>query len=429
MCLFPRFFFKDKVSFERGFNEIKCGGCPECLSAKARYWALRSMAQIDKNSVGMMMTLTYDSYVRDSRGNIVGESVDAGVLYKKDAQDFIKRLRYYTDKEGIKIKYIIAGEHGKRTNRRHLHALIFGYQFNDLIFYKRSKRGNIIYTSNTLNKIWKNGICTVDSIKISTQVARYCTKYCAKDTREADDTFMLFSRGIGDESLLEKFNYQSYIYDGIEYPIPKLIWNKFIEKYNQNNYVYNRYLTSYKYIPREFLIRKFGEELGEAYFKLNIKARRRFSNFKWSNPYYQKYLKYWKEKEEYLSLTRPSAFERIRRLPDDKYFAYKQKALEVYDKWRYYNYSNVCPVIPPRSNNKSRYYKWLYSRGISHLPRPSCHIEANDRTQMLKAIEHDKKYKELESFNEKLREKGIKNHLTPLFSEEDAFKDYQLSIN
>lgn len=185
-----------------------------------------------KTSPGVMVTLTYDSY---KEGSTIEElPVDVSLrVNKKHCQDFLKRLRKHFSKITDRpIKYILTAEYGKKTHRAHYHALLFNVTFNDLRQYKRSKRGNIIYKSPTLEKLWSHGICTVDCINLSPKTARYCTKYCAKDAG-VDDTFMLFSRGIGDEELMKRFNGKSYWIDGREYSVPREIWQKYIEsKYN-----------------------------------------------------------------------------------------------------------------------------------------------------------------------------------------------------
>lgn len=246
MCFFP---FNNNdingVAYKKGIKQFKCGGCPECLAEKSRVWALRACAQAMVQKT-CMVTLTYDEYIHDTTtGRILGERiVDLG-LSKKHCQDFIKRLREYFHRvKGVdNIRYIIAAERGKRTNRPHYHAVLFGVEFDDLVKYKKSKRGNWIYKSPTLVKLWQHGeICTVDSLNVTAKVARYCTKYCAKDTRGADDTFMLFSHGIGREQLLKMFNGKNYIIDGREYPIPRDIWQAYIEnKYNIQGY--SRYVS------------------------------------------------------------------------------------------------------------------------------------------------------------------------------------------
>lgn len=88
----------------------------------------------------------------------------------------------------------------------------------------------MIRKSATLEKLWKHGICTVDKLDISAAAARYCTKYAAKDTR-TDDTFMLFSRDIGTQWLMEHFNGLHYQVDGRLFPVPKTIFNKQVEKH------------------------------------------------------------------------------------------------------------------------------------------------------------------------------------------------------
>lgn len=234
MCLlpYPNYWFKSKA-YKMGITEYKCGHCPECLAERAKKWTLRCLAEAE-NNVGMMLTLTYDQYIRDSRGNIVGETVADRCVDKSDCQKFIKRLRYHYPNNNI--KYMITAEYGERTGRPHYHAIIFGLQFEDVAFYKKSKRGNIIYTSHKLFEIWGNGICTVDSINITGKIARYCTKYCAKDGR-SKDTFMLFSRDIGKKALVDKFNFLRYHYDGRKYSIPRNILVQELERrYNMQGY-------------------------------------------------------------------------------------------------------------------------------------------------------------------------------------------------
>lgn len=244
MCFF---LFKnnrfDGVAYKKGVREFECGACPECLAKKSKQWALRCsmQAQVQKCC---MVTLTYDTYIHDTAtGRVIGERVSDLQVNKKDAQKFIKRLRiYFKRKKNVdNIKYLLTAEYGKRTHRAHYHAILFGVEFDDLIRYKKSKRGNWINKSATLDKIWAHGICTVDTVCVNAKIARYCTKYCAKDSR-ADDTFMLFSRGIGQEELLRQFNGISYVVDGREYPIPRTVWRDYIEnKYNIKGFS--------KYIP------------------------------------------------------------------------------------------------------------------------------------------------------------------------------------
>lgn len=273
MCFFPRSVFVKQSKKKSGYMEVGCGHCPECLSKKSRYWSLRCSMQAQVQD-GIMITLTYDNFERDENGKKTGRELPVNrdlKVNKADCQKFIKRLRqyttynvqrefnkkltsflkkyHYTERSNIrkkyaeeisirrkeyvsqrveKLSYLLTAEYGKTTHRAHYHALIFGLKLPDLVPYKRSKRNNQIYLSDTLSKLWNNGICTIDSVKVNGATARYCTKYCSKDSGDSG-TFMLFSHGIGDSELIKQFNGKSYILDGFEYPIPKIIWDKKIE--------------------------------------------------------------------------------------------------------------------------------------------------------------------------------------------------------
>lgn len=354
MCLFPRKNYSfDSIAYKKGITEFECGYCPECLHRRSKVWALRACAEVAKNPIGCMITLTYDQFIRDSNtGKIIGERVDTRALSVRDCQLFIKRLRkHYT---GTKIRYILAGERGKRTDRAHYHVLLFGVDFReDRFFFKRSNRGNIIYRSNTLDKIWKNGICSIDCVNINGKVARYCTKYTAKE--RSDQTFMLFSRGIGDDYLLEKFNGLNYFFDGVEYSIPRIIWNKWLTKHYQNNYIFNLRNATYKYKSlkqyQEFTAKRDLKNnmllslcfsLGMSYkipylptanelFFYRQRQNQTFRNFRDSNSVYKKYIAYWKKRAEEYKERLPDIKTRINQLDDKKYHSYKQFALQCLD--------------------------------------------------------------------------------------------------
>lgn len=344
MCLFP---FPNKSSIYakiKGITEFECGACPECLQKKSRLWALRCSMEA-KVTPGVMVTLTYDTYkvIYGKPTNEENPTNPDIPLSKRDCQLFIKRLRKHFT--GIKIKYLLTAERGKRTNRAHYHALLFGVQFNDLVKYKKSDRGNWIYKSKTLEKIWKNGICTVDCINLSAKTARYCTKYCAKDSG-VDDTFMLFSRGIGEEMLLKQFDGRSYIVDGREYSIPKQIWQKVIEaRYNICGYaryvprvrledtekkIYNAIKRAEKSnkccksIINNYLL---ALEKSEIYHDYGKELNEMYQNFRDNDPQYQAYLDYWHKKAQQYEFSRPAVDSRILALPDSKYRAYKTKAI------------------------------------------------------------------------------------------------------
>ena len=375
MCLFeyPNENYNGPA-YKKGVTSFKCGACPECLAEKARKWALRAVFEA-QYVPSMMVTLTYDSYIRDGRGRIIGEQVSDRTVLKRDCQLFIKRLRKWCTKvysPDHRMKYLITAEYGKRTHRAHYHALLFNVEFPDIVPYKYSKRGNPIYQSKILSEIWHNGICTVDSVNLSAACARYCTKYCAKDAR-TDDTFMLFSRGIGEFGLMGSFNGISYWVDGREYPIPRQIWEKVIS---------DRYKDGKVEFSPKYVSPRCDDE--NRYLK-SVQLRQNYFIIRDSDEQYKSYLAYWAKKGELYEKRLAPPLIRILQLPNDKYYAYKMAALECITRrtcgtpgidlglpsWAIDGF----PVPPPRSGCKSRYNRWLF---VHHLPLSSCYIAAND---------------------------------------------------
>lgn len=383
MCLFPQPVVDiHSVAYKKGLTEFECGACPECLAKRSRAWALRACYEArERKRHGestCMITLTYDQYKYNSRGQIIGEEKPDPTLSvnKKHCQDFMKRLRKHFGKPGV--KYLITAEYGKTTHRAHYHAILFGVHFPDLYFYKKSKRGNLIYKSKTLTDIWQHGICTVDAVNVSAAIARYCTKYCAKDSR-ADDTFMLVSRGIGEEGLLKDFNGRSYWMDGREYSIPKQIWQKVI----QRRYDPEERYMSFKYVNKPGDIPYLEWNRLRKEYELGQVRRRLAQEMRDDDPQYQAYLAYWNKKALIYEAKRPSVPLRILALPNEKYYSYKQAALRLYNQQ-----TSDCEIIPPRSNRKTSYYRWLmrehpilydiHKNIDEHLPCNSCHYTAND---------------------------------------------------
>lgn len=423
MCMFE---FPNRVSVKariKGMEKFECGHCPECLQKKSRLWALRVGMEM-KDNVGMMLTLTYDTYKVDKYGKFtnIENPIDPTIkLDKSHCQKFIKRLRKFLGDR--KIKYIIAAERGKK-GRAHYHALIFGYFFPDVIKYKKSKRGNIIYKSKLLERIWSHGICTVDSINPSAKVARYCTKYCAKDYG-AEETFMLFSRGIGERALLREFNGKSYWVDGREYSIPKQIWQKVIEeRYNIKGYsrYINRVHLEYAERVLHNSIKRFESraaknkkyplplvvaraihrsarrlQSSEAWYQIGKERREKFFFYRDNDIQYQDYLQYWHDKSVVNEISRPSVELRILALPDNKYRTYKNQAIRA-------KHRQVLKrdFVPPRSNSQAflriKEKKVYAEKSFAPLP---CHYRANDTTKKaVKAFEKIK-YKILRQDMEK----------------------------
>lgn len=382
MCFFPNPNLNiNSIAYKKGVEYFDCGVCPECLQKRSSVWALRAVYEAREHVDNCMVTLTYDTYKYDSRGKVVGENpVNPDlVVSKRHAQLFLKRLRKaFPDN---KIKYILCAEYGSTTHRAHYHAIIFNLKFPDLVYYKKSKRGNPIYKSALLTKIWSHGICTVDCINVGAAVARYCTKYCAKS--RSGDTFMLFSHGIGLVGLMRDFNGKGYVIDGRHYPIPRIVWQQYIMQKYGKLYPF----MSYRYVNRVREILhdgSYGSCLNERAYRLSCCARSVYRTVRDKDSVYCSYLDFWQRQGEVFDSLRPSVIERIYSLSDSKYHFYKEAALSCYaDRLL------GIPRIAPGSKSVSRYHRWLFDRymGEYHLPYPPCHNTANDTKRLIKSVD------------------------------------------
>lgn len=98
-----------------------------------------------------------------------------GSLCVRDFQLFMKRLRKHIAPH--KVRFFAGGEYGDLHKRPHYHALLFGYDFPDKKLHSPNG-GQSLYTSATLEKIWKLGFATIGAV--SFESAQYVASYCHK---------------------------------------------------------------------------------------------------------------------------------------------------------------------------------------------------------------------------------------------------------
>ena len=218
MCLNPKWI--------KGLDfPVPCGKCVECRIMNSDVWAYRCMFESRYHKRSCFLTLTYNEENLPLNGN----------LCKKDFQDFMKRLRFYLDKQGVKIRYFGCGEYGAKRQRPHYHIIIFGWQPDDLQFWKLSD-GIPLYLSEFLARVWKKGFISVGRLSLKT--VRYCSKYLvgAPDNyAPLVSPFTLCSRrpGIGLQSIPKSvFESNKLWYDGRFIRTPKCYRDKmnFMEK-------------------------------------------------------------------------------------------------------------------------------------------------------------------------------------------------------
>lgn len=185
---------------------VPCGQCVGCRLEYSRQWAMRCLHEFESaGRVGSFITLTYNS------GNIPAD----GRVHKEVFQKFMKRLR---KKYGNGIRFFACGEYGHQRHRPHYHAVLFGFQFPDLVIHT-VKRGYQYYRSPSLERLWPLGFSLVGSVSFEScaYVARYVMKkQKGDDINEDIQPFVLMSRmpGLGHD-WYEKYKKQIYPNDFI----------------------------------------------------------------------------------------------------------------------------------------------------------------------------------------------------------------------
>ncbi|UPW36336.1 replication initiator protein [Peromfec virus RodF8_48] len=221
MCYSPLYFRVNNSSGmflpEQRFISIPCGKCADCRVNHSKEWAVKCMCHYlalpeHLKCQAWFLTLTYD------------DEHNPNVLIKRDLQLFFKRLRKHF--KFSKIKYFAVGEYGSKTYRPHYHMIIFNVPIPDLVHLKNNIFGDALYTSETISKIWGNGICCIGELSVKS--ASYTARYSLKKYGDSD-IFQLSSNGFGKDYFFQNMKqiisqgFISLSCDGriIKSPIPK----------------------------------------------------------------------------------------------------------------------------------------------------------------------------------------------------------------
>lgn len=245
--------------FGRNSVSIPCGKCFACRSRKRKDMTTRLSNELSLYGEDCcFITLTYNDEnipttslhdIKDSKKMVERgiSSLPVETLLPSDVQKFIKRLRRhleYLPKSPKKrigrdyvttpIRYFAVGEYGSNTARPHYHLLIFGWKPSDLFCFSQRK-GNIVYTSKQLQKLWTFGFSTVQpcGYGVSRYCARYVTKKFVSNSKEKVEPFK--------ESYFPEFSLQSIKNGGIGAP-----WfDKHFEEIISRGYVNYRQGTNF----------------------------------------------------------------------------------------------------------------------------------------------------------------------------------------
>lgn len=214
---------------------IPCGQCIGCRIDRSKQWALRCVLEAKLYEANCFITLTYSD-----------ENLPAnGSLSVRDWQLFMKRLKIaYSWLEPGKgkrkrrkypqIRFYQAGEYGTQFGRPHYHACLFGFDFPDKKFKRYNRNGDKIYESDTLTRVWGNGMCEIGAV--TPQSAAYVARYIMKkitgddavayyDGRKPEFTTMSRRPGIG-AGWLDKFQMDVFpkgyvVHDGRKHRVPR----------------------------------------------------------------------------------------------------------------------------------------------------------------------------------------------------------------
>lgn len=76
------------------------------------------------------------------------------------------------------VRFYLGGEYGELYGRPHYHAILFGIDFRDKLYNRKTQSGEKIYTSETLQQLWKHGYSSVGGVSFAT--AAYISRYIMK---------------------------------------------------------------------------------------------------------------------------------------------------------------------------------------------------------------------------------------------------------
>lgn len=141
-----------------------CKRCIGCMKDYASEWGVRCVDEARFHQVSVVVTLTYaDEHFPDD-----------GSVSKAALQGFFQRVR---DCSGP-FRYIACGEYGSAKGRPHYHAVLFGMNFANPKYWRKSPAGVHYYRSDELERLWPFGHCEFSffSAKAGFYVAGYLTK-------------------------------------------------------------------------------------------------------------------------------------------------------------------------------------------------------------------------------------------------------------
>lgn len=152
------------------FYEVPCGRCPQCRKAYSDRWAFRINCEASEYDPGSVwfFTLTYDDahLPKDRKPS------------KKDLSKFMRALRKYM--APTPLRFFGCGEFGEKTDRPHIHVLIFGWDFGK--WTNKIKYDGSQWTFPMIESLWKKGFCPGSQVFDNGAAGAYVAKYLVKES-------------------------------------------------------------------------------------------------------------------------------------------------------------------------------------------------------------------------------------------------------
>lgn len=168
---------------------IGCGECIECRKLKVKEWLARLTEELKNPQKSLFVTLTFKDEILNK---FINEYEKPNLIAAKAIELF--RKRWHAEKKAS-IKYWLITELGdERTERLHLHGIIWGEKTEDI------------------EKIWGYGHIYAGTY-VNEKTIRYIVKYVTKqDEKHPEFKGKIFcSKGIG-KGFINEFNKKKYKY-------------------------------------------------------------------------------------------------------------------------------------------------------------------------------------------------------------------------
>ncbi|QXP45033.1 replication initiator protein [Microvirus mar8] len=211
---------------------VACGKCLECVQQHSTEWAFRIADECKFHDKNCFITLTYND------DNLPCD----GSVSRREIQLFMKRLRKAV--QPLQIRFFACGEYGKLKLRPHYHIIVFGWQPEDLFFWQKDKKGNCLYRSPKLEKLWSKGFSSVGDVTLDS--AKYCAKYLQKFNDIPENLAKPFVQmsnrpGIGFQAISPSSLTGDRIYNrGKSIKVPRYYLKKLAESHDLTSFIERR---------------------------------------------------------------------------------------------------------------------------------------------------------------------------------------------